>query len=70
MVASILDTFAAGIQGVLPYSNPMLAVLGIATAVSPLEIIPYNYYSMLMVVTVFIAIFARSYIQGRKEKYL
>lgn len=60
IVASILDTFAAGIQGLLPYSNPMLAVLGIATSISALDIIKYNYYNALMIIVTFIAIFIRS----------
>lgn len=61
IVASILDTFAAGVQGLLPYSNPMLAVLGIATHISALEIIQYNYYNFLMIIVVFLAIFVRSF---------
>ncbi|MDO5725757.1 MAG: Na+/H+ antiporter NhaC family protein [Tissierellia bacterium] len=60
IVASILDTFAAGIQGLLPYSNPMLAVLGVATAASAGEIIMHSYYNMLMIVFVFAAIFIRN----------
>lgn len=60
IVASILDTFAAGVQGLLPYSNPMLAVLGIATSISAFDIIKYNYYNFLMITVTFIAIFIRS----------
>lgn len=61
IVASILDTFSAGVQGILPYSNPMLAVLGIATSLSAFDIIFFNYYNVLMIITTFIAIFIRSF---------
>jgi Na+/H+ antiporter NhaC len=61
IVASILDTFSAGVQGILPYSNPMLAILGIATSLSAFDIIIFNYYSIFMIITTFIAIFIRSF---------
>lgn len=61
IVASILDTFAAGAQGLLPYSNPMLAILGIATSISAFDIIKYNYYNILMIFIVFLAIFIRNF---------
>lgn len=67
IVASILDTFAAGVQGILPYSNPMLAVLGIATSISAFELIKYNYYNILMIGTTFLAIFIRSFNSNKKE---
>ena len=60
IVASILDTFAAGVQGLLPYSNPMLAVLEIATSISAFDIIKHNYYNFLMITVTFITIFIRS----------
>lgn len=37
IVASILDTFSAGVQGILPYSNPMLAVVGLASTISAFD---------------------------------
>lgn len=67
IVASILDTFAAGIQGLLPYSNPMLAVLGVATSVSAIEVIKYNYYNALMIIVTFMAIFIRSRVAERRH---
>ncbi|MBQ8035930.1 MAG: Na+/H+ antiporter NhaC family protein [Proteobacteria bacterium] len=42
-VASILDTFACSIQGVLPYGAQMLMAAGI-TGLTPIQIVPYLYY--------------------------
>lgn len=68
IVASILDTFSAGIQGVLPYSNPMLAVIGLASTISAFDIIKYNYYNILMILITFIAIFIRSFKMDKSLK--
>src|SRR5699024_12400843 len=40
--ASILDTFAAGFQGLIPYGGQMLAASGLAAGISPVEIMPYS----------------------------
>ncbi|WP_297407801.1 Na+/H+ antiporter NhaC family protein [uncultured Cetobacterium sp.] len=67
IIASILDTFSAGVQGILPYSNPMLAILGIATSLSAFDIIIFNYYSVFMIITTFIAIFIRNFTVNKSE---
>lgn len=67
IVASILDTFSAGVQGILPYSNPVLAILGIATSLSAFDIIFYNYYNVLMIITTFLAIFIRSFMISKNK---
>lgn len=45
--ASLLDTFSCFIQGILPYGAQLLMAAGLA-AVSPVEIISYLYYPMIM----------------------
>lgn len=45
--ASILDTFSCFIQGIIPYGAQMLMAAGLA-AISPLSIIQYLYYPMLI----------------------
>ena len=45
--ASLLDTFSSCWQGILPYGGQMLAAAGLA-AISPVSIIPYSFYPILM----------------------
>ena len=45
--ASLLDTFSCFIQGVLPYGAQLLMAAGLAS-ISPVEIISYLYYPMIM----------------------
>ncbi len=45
--ASLLDTFSCCIQGIIPYGAQLLMAAGLA-AVSPVEIIPFLYYPMIM----------------------
>ena len=45
--ASLMDTFSCFIQGVLPYGAQLLMAAGLA-AISPVEIISYLYYPMIM----------------------
>lgn len=45
--ASLLDTFSCVVQGVLPYGAQLLMAAGLA-AISPVEIIGYLYYPMVM----------------------
>ena len=62
--ASILDTFAAGFQGLIPYGGQMLAASGLAAGISPVEIMPYSIYPMLLIISGIIAIligFPRKY---------
>lgn len=47
--ASILDLFSAAFNGLLPYAGQLLVAGGLAN-VSPISIMPYNWYSMLMIV--------------------
>lgn len=54
--ASILDTFAAGFQGIIPYGGQMLAASGLAAGLSPVEIIPYSIYPALLIISGIIAI--------------
>ena len=45
--ASLLDTFSCIIQGVIPYGAQLLMAAGLA-AISPVEIISYLYYPLIM----------------------
>ncbi|KAA0966912.1 Na+/H+ antiporter NhaC family protein [Sporosarcina sp. ANT_H38] len=45
--ASLLDMFASSWQGILPYGAQMLAAAGLA-AISPVSIIPYSFYPVLI----------------------
>ncbi len=56
--ASILDTFSCTVQGVLPYGAQLLIASGLA-ALSPVSIIPYLYYPLVLGVVSMIAILLR-----------
>ncbi|MFT6896449.1 MAG: Na+/H+ antiporter NhaC [Paraglaciecola sp.] len=45
--ASLLDIFACVIQGILPYGGQLL-LLGASFAISPVEIVPYSFYCMIL----------------------
>lgn len=47
MSASLLDIFSCVVQGLLPYGAQLLMAAGLA-AVSPVSIIPYLYYPMIL----------------------
>ncbi|MEF2292455.1 Na+/H+ antiporter NhaC family protein [Virgibacillus dokdonensis] len=47
--ASLLDIFSAAFNGLLPYAGQLLVIGGMA-GVSPVSIMPYNWYSILMIV--------------------
>ncbi|UOQ48654.1 Na+/H+ antiporter NhaC family protein [Gracilibacillus caseinilyticus] len=53
--ASILDIFAGGWQGIVPYGGQMLAASGLA-AISPVSIIPYSFYPIALLIFGIIAI--------------
>lgn len=53
--ASIMDTFSCFIQGLIPYGAQLLMAAGLA-AISPVEIIGYLYYPMIMGVCALVAI--------------
>lgn len=56
--ASLLDIFASVTQGLIPYGAQILLAAG-QTGLSPLQIIPYTFYPVLMGVTVVIFILLR-----------
>lgn len=53
--ASIMDTTSCFIQGILPYGAQLLMAAGLAS-ISPVQIIPYLYYPMLIGLVVLISI--------------
>lgn len=48
-VAGLLDIFSSGFQGLMPYAGQLLVAAGIAQ-INPVSIVPYSWYSMLMIV--------------------
>ena len=54
--ASLLDIFSSVGQGLLPYGAQLLSAAAL-TKLTPLDIIPYLYYPILMLVCVVIFIF-------------
>lgn len=54
-VAGLLDLFASGFQGLMPYAGQLLLAAGMAK-ITPASIVPYSWYSMLMLVMGIIAI--------------
>lgn len=56
--ASILDIFSSAFNGLLPYAGQLLVAGGIA-GISPVSIMPYNWYSILMLVFGVISIIMR-----------
>ncbi len=54
-IASILDIFASCVQGLIPYGAQLLSAAGLA-AISPIEILKYVHYPMLMGIFGLIAI--------------
>lgn len=53
--ASLLDTTACCVQGLLPYGAQLMMAAGLA-AISPVEIIPYLYYTYILIVAILLAI--------------
>ncbi|HJB33283.1 MAG TPA: Na+/H+ antiporter NhaC family protein, partial [Candidatus Blautia merdipullorum] len=64
--ASLLDIFASVGQGVIPYGAQLLTAAGMA-AISPVEIMPYLYYPILMGVSAVLFILFRSRKSGSGE---
>lgn len=54
-VASLLDIFSCVIQGAIPYGAQLLMASGLA-AISPMQIIPYLYYPMLLAIVAALSI--------------
>ena len=65
-LASLLDIFASVGQGVIPYGAQLLTAAGMA-AISPVEIMPYLYYPILMGVSAVLFILFRSRKSGSGE---
>ncbi|GAB2570932.1 Na+/H+ antiporter NhaC family protein [Gracilibacillus alcaliphilus] len=63
--ASILDIFAACWQGLVPYGGQILAATSLA-AISPLSVLPYSFYPVLLGVCGAIAIWI-GYPKAKKE---
>ncbi|TFD93603.1 Na+/H+ antiporter NhaC family protein [Jeotgalibacillus sp. R-1-5s-1] len=53
--ASLLDIFSSSVQGLIPYGAQLLAVAGVA-GISPVEIVPFCIYPMLIALSGIIAI--------------
>ncbi|WP_404455145.1 Na+/H+ antiporter NhaC family protein [Oceanobacillus kapialis] len=53
--ASILDIFAGGWQGIVPYGGQMLAAAGLA-AISPISILTYSFYPIAIILCGIVAI--------------
>lgn len=69
--ASVLDLFSCSVQGLIPYGAQMLTAAGFAS-LSPMELLPYSFYPMLVGVCGVIAIlisFPRLSPTIEKEKY-
>ncbi len=62
--ASLLDIFASVTQGLIPYGAQLLLAAG-QTGLSPLEIIPYTFYPVLMGVSVVCFVLLRKQKGGR-----
>lgn len=61
--ASLLDIFTSVCQGMIPYGAQLITAAGLADALSPVEIIPYCYYPMLMAISAILFI-----VFGKKQK--
>lgn len=69
-VASILDLFSSAFNGLLPYAGQLLVAGGLAK-VSPMSMVPYVWYDMLMLVfgVIFILIgWPKGYGSGKNKK--
>lgn len=56
--ASLLDTFSCVVQGLLPYGAQLLIASGLA-GITPMEIIPYLYYNVVLAAVALLAIALR-----------
>lgn len=53
--ASLLDIFSSAFNGLLPYAGQLLVIGGMA-GISPVSVMPYNWYSILMIVVSLVSI--------------
>lgn len=65
-VASILDLFSSAFNGLLPYSAQLLIISKLSNT-SPIHILSYNWYSMMMIGCALISIFIQ-YPKGKRSK--
>lgn len=56
--ASLLDTFSCVVQGILPYGAQLLMAAGLA-AITPMQIIPYLAYNVVLAIVALLAILFR-----------
>ena len=56
--ASILDIFTSATQGLIPYGAQILLAAG-QTGLSPMAILPYTFYPILMLVSVLVIMLVR-----------
>ncbi len=61
--ASLLDIFSCVVQGVIPYGAQLLMASGLA-AISPMDIIPYLYYPLLLAIAALLSI---AFAKGKDE---
>lgn len=54
-VAAILDIATSSIQGIIPYGAQVLTAASLA-AISPIQVMPYLYYPMLMILSIVLVI--------------
>lgn len=54
-VAALLDISTSSIQGIIPYGAQVLTAASLA-AISPIEVMPYLYYPMLMIISIIVVI--------------
>lgn len=54
-MASLLDTFSCSVQGILPYGAQLLIASSFAD-ISPVSILPYSYYPVLMAIASIVSI--------------
>lgn len=58
--ASLLDIFSCVVQGIIPYGAQLLIAAGLtAGAISPLQIIPFMWYSALLAIFALLSIYVR-----------
>lgn len=65
--ASLLDIFTSVCQGMIPYGAQLITAAGLTEAISPIEVMPYCYYPMLMAVSSLIFVLLGDRLQKQKS---
>lgn len=65
--ASLLDTFSCAFQGIIPYGGQLLAAAGLAK-ITTIEIMKYNVYPYLMLVSALLVILIAPSAKGKVNK--